>query len=119
MHVRQGHEGGQLLQEFQRGEPNPRRPVRPRVGERVDQIAGGICLEALQLYSPTGRIADELFQLIPPMCRNRRLRVEGKPMYTGAARPRKPRGLALVAKACANAAHVLAGPVPESDALLD
>ena len=33
MHVRQGDQGRQLLQEFQRCECDARRPVRPRMGE--------------------------------------------------------------------------------------
>jgi hypothetical protein len=41
------------------------------MGEGIDEIAVGVCLEALQGHGPAGGIADELFQLIPPMCRNR------------------------------------------------
>src|SRR5215813_693571 len=86
--------------------------------ERVDQIAVGVCLEALQGHGATGRIADELFQLIPPMRRNRRVGVEGKPVDTGAVRPREPGRLALRAKARADTAHRLASPFSEGDALL-
>src|SRR5262249_20958088 len=88
------------------------------MGERVDQIAVGVCLEALQGHGATGRIADELFQLIPPMRRNRRVGVEGKPVDTGAVRTREPGRLTLRAKARADTAHRLAGPFSEGDALL-
>ena len=69
MDVGQGYEGGQLLQEFEWREPNARGPVRPRMRERVDQIAVGVFLEALQGHGPTGGIADEAFQLIAAMGR--------------------------------------------------
>ena len=45
MHVWQGHEGGQLLQEFEWREPNACGAIGPRVGERIDEIAVGVCLE--------------------------------------------------------------------------
>jgi hypothetical protein len=89
------------------------------VGERVDQIAVGVFLEALQGHGATGRIADELFQLIPPMRRNRRVGVEGKPVDTGAVRTREPGRLALRAKARADATHLLSGAFATSDAVLD
>ena len=57
-------------------------------------------------------------QLIPPMRRNRRVGVEGKAVDTGTPRTGEPGGLALCAKARADAAHLLAGPCPEGDALL-
>jgi hypothetical protein len=37
------------------------------VSEGVDKIAVGVFLEALQRHGTTGGIADELFQLIPPV----------------------------------------------------
>ena len=55
--VGQGHQRGQLLQEFQRREPNPRGAIGPWVGEGVDEIAVGIFLEALQGYRTSGGIA--------------------------------------------------------------
>src|SRR5262252_8618901 len=87
--------------------------------ERVDEIAVGVCLEALQRHGTPGGIADELFQLIPPMRRNGRVGVEGKPVDTRTARPGEPWRLALRAKARADAAHLLAGSFPTSDAVLD
>src|SRR5262249_22313717 len=83
-----------------------------------DEIAVGVFLEALQRHGPTGGITDELFQLIPPMRRNRRVGVEGKPVDTGTPRTREPGRLALRAKARADTAHRLAGPLPTGDALL-
>src|SRR5262245_18897783 len=65
MHVRQGHEGGQLLEEFEWREPTPWSPDRPRMGEGVQEIAVDIFLEALQRHRTAGGIADELCQLIP------------------------------------------------------
>src|SRR5262249_35728231 len=79
----------------------------------------GIFLEALQGHGATGRIADELFQLIAAMRRNRRIGVKGKPVDTGAARPSEPWRLALSAKARAEAAHVLSSSFAPSHALLD
>src|SRR5262249_30479032 len=63
--------------------------------------------------------ADELFQLIPPMRRNRRVGVEGKAVHTGTARTGQPWRLALSAKARADAAHLLAGSFTPSDAVLN
>jgi len=51
---RQGHEGGQLLQEFHRREPNPNGAVRPRMGERGDEIAVGVLCQALQGHRAAG-----------------------------------------------------------------
>src|SRR5438132_12363907 len=119
MDVGQGDQRRQLLQEFQRCEANARGAVRPWMGEGVDELTVGIFLEALQRHGPAGRIADELFQLIPPMRRNRRVGVEGKPVDTGTPWPGEPWRLALSAKARADAVHRLAGSFTTSDAVLD
>src|SRR5207237_9833433 len=66
-----------------------------------------------------GRIEDELFQLIPPMRRNRRVGVQRKAVHTGTARTGQPWRLALSAKARADATHLLAGSFTTSDAVLD
>jgi hypothetical protein len=42
MHAGQGHKGCQLLQEFQRREPNARGAIGPRVGEGVDELTVGV-----------------------------------------------------------------------------
>ena len=47
MHMRQGHERRELLQEFQRCEANAGSAVRPRMREGVDKITVGIFVEAL------------------------------------------------------------------------
>src|SRR5262249_28306556 len=99
MDVRQGHAGGQLLQEFYRREPNPPRAIGPRMGEGGDEIAIGLCLEALQGHGTTGGIADQALQLIAPVRRNLGVGVEGNPLDTGAARPREPGCLVRIAKA--------------------
>src|SRR2546423_15639621 len=70
MDVWQGHERRQFFQEFQRREANPRGPVRPRMGEGLDEIAVGLYLEALQRHGATGGIADQALQLIAPVRRN-------------------------------------------------
>ena len=49
---RQGYEGGQLLQEIQRREPNARSAIGPRMGEGVDEIAVGVLRQALQDTAP-------------------------------------------------------------------
>src|SRR6266568_6640500 len=49
---------------------------------------------------------------------NLRVGVEGKPVDTGTVRSREPGRFALSAKARADAAHLLASPVPKGDALL-
>src|SRR2546427_3877317 len=116
MHVRQGHERGQLLQEFQRREANPRGAIGPWMGESIDEIAVGVFLEALQRHGPAGGITDELFQLIPPARWNRRVREERKSVDTATARTSEPGRLALRAKTRADAAYRLAGSLPTSDA---
>src|SRR5262249_36236725 len=54
----------------------------------------------------------------PPMCWNRRVGVEGKPMDTGTARSRACRAFSFIAKARADAAHGLASALATGDALL-
>ncbi len=85
MDARQGHEGGQLLQEFQRREPNPRGAIGPRMDEGVDEIAVGIFLEALQGHGTAGGITDQAFQLIAPVRGGLSVGVQGKPMHAGTA----------------------------------
>src|SRR5262249_27963171 len=118
MHVRQGHEGRQLLQEFEWREANARGAVGPRMREGVDQIAVGVFLEALQGYRTSGGIADELFQLISPVRGDSGVGVERKAVDTGTVRTREPWCLALGAKARADAAYMLASSFTERDALL-
>jgi hypothetical protein len=119
MDVWQGDQRRELLQEFERREPNARGAVGPRMRERVDQIAVGVCLEAVQGHGTAGRIADEAFQLIAPVRRNRRVGVEGKPVDTGAVRTREHGRLACAAQARADAPDPLTGPLPKGDALRD
>jgi hypothetical protein len=47
MDVGQGDQRRELLQKFQRREANPRRPVRPWVGEDIDEIAVGVLRQPL------------------------------------------------------------------------
>ena len=67
MDARQGHERRQLLQEFQRREPNPGGAIGPRCGEGVDEIAVGVFRQALQGHGAARGIPDQAFQLVPPM----------------------------------------------------
>jgi hypothetical protein len=89
------------------------------MGERVEEIAVGVLDQALERYRATGGIADELFQLIPPVRGDSGIGVEGKPIDTGAVRTREPGRLALRAKARADATHLLSGAFATSDAVLD
>src|SRR2546421_3640079 len=118
MDPRQGDERGQLLQEFQRREPNAHGPVRPRMGEGVNEIAVGLCLEPLQGYGTTGSIADEAFQLIAPVRRDLGAGVHRKPLHAGTVGTCKRGHLARAAKARADAPYPLASPLPKSNALL-
>ena len=68
------------------------------MGKGIDKITVGVFLETFQRHGPAGGIADELFQLIAPVRRNRRIGVEGKPVDTGTLKTREPGGLTLVAK---------------------
>ena len=88
------------------------------MGEGVDEIAVGLCLEALQRHGTAGGIADEAFHLIAAMRRNRRVGVQGKAVYTGATRTGEPGRLALRAKPCTNAPDRLASLLPPGKALL-
>jgi hypothetical protein len=60
------------------------------MGEGIDEVPVGIFLEALQRHGPACGIAEELFQLVPPMRRNRRVGVEGKPVDTRTVWTREP-----------------------------
>ena len=64
------------------------------MGEGIDEITVDVLRQPLQRHGPAGRIAEELFQLIPPMRRHRRVGVEGKPVDTGTVWTREPGGLA-------------------------
>src|SRR5215831_12945672 len=118
MDVWQGDQRRKLLQEFERREPNPRGAVGPRMRESIDEIAVGVFLETFQGHGPAGRIADEAFQLITPVCRDVGVGVQRKPLDAGTVGTCQRGHLTLVAKACANAPDLLAGPLPKSDALL-
>src|SRR5262249_35871473 len=86
--------------------------------EGVDEIAVGLYLEALQRHRAAGGIADELFQLIPPMRRNSGVGVQGKAVDTGTPRSRECRPFSCIAKARAEAAPFLSRAFPKGDALL-
>src|SRR5262249_52582079 len=58
-------------------------------------------------------------QLIPPMRRNRRVGVEGKPVHTGTAETGDPWRLALGAETGTKTPDRLASPLAIGDALLD
>ncbi|HEY7709207.1 MAG TPA: hypothetical protein VIG57_04150, partial [Candidatus Entotheonella sp.] len=62
MDMREGHQCRQLLQEFPWREANSRGAVRPRVGEGVDEITVGVCLEALQRHRTACGIAHQALQ---------------------------------------------------------
>src|SRR5262249_9174390 len=91
MDVWQRDQRRELLQEFQRRKANPRGAVGPRMGESIDELAVGVCLEALQRHGTTGGIADEAFQLIAPMRRNLGVGVQGKAVDTRTPRSREGR----------------------------
>src|SRR5262249_8452659 len=61
----------------------------------------------------------QALQLIPPMCRDRRVRMHGKAVHTHTPRTGELWRLPLVATASANAPNLLAGLLPEGYALLD
>jgi hypothetical protein len=73
-----------------RGQPaSPRVPparaqspwVRPRMGERVDEIAVGVLCQALQGHRAAGGIADQAFQLVAPRGGDLGIGVERKALH--------------------------------------
>src|SRR5256885_15208242 len=88
------------------------------MGEGIDEIAVGVFLEALQRHGTSSCIPYQALQLIAPVRRNLGVGVEGKPVDAGAARTSVPGRLVRIAKARADAAHVLASPFIKGDALL-
>ncbi len=64
------------------------------MGEGVDEVTVGVLRQALQGHGTAGGRADQALQLIAAMRRNRRVGVQGKPVNTGAVRPREPGRLA-------------------------
>src|SRR5207302_11432609 len=78
------------------------------VGEGVEEIAGGVLFQTLQRHGTAGGVADEAFQLIPPMRRNRRVGMQRKAVHAGTARSRACGAFSFIAKARADAAHGLA-----------
>src|SRR5215510_127093 len=89
------------------------------MGEGVDELTVGVLLEALQRHGPAGGIADELFQLIPPVRGDLGVGVQRKALDAGTVWTGELGRLAFRTKARADAAHVLAGPFAISDAVLD
>jgi len=73
--------------------------VRPRVGEGIDEIAIGVLCQALQGYRAVGSIANQAFQLVPPMGGDLGVGVQGKPVDAGTAGTGERWYLARVAKA--------------------
>ena len=118
VHARQGHERGQLLEEFHWREANARGAVRPRVGEGIDEIAVGVLRQALQRHRAAGGIADQALQLVAPMGGDLGVGMQGKALHARTAGTRECGLLALIAKARANASHVLSSPLAKGDALL-
>jgi hypothetical protein len=110
----QGHEGGQLLSEFPRREPNPRGAIGPRGREGVDAIAVGVLRQALQGHGTAGGIPDEPLQLIPPMGGELGGGVPRKAMDAGTAGTGERGRFALGAKARANAPDPLASRSPKA-----
>src|SRR5215471_11872180 len=88
------------------------------MGERVEEIAVGVLDQALERYRTTGGIADELFQLIPPVGWDVGVGVQRKPLDAGTVGTGERWRLTLVAKPGANTPHLLAGPLAEGNALL-
>src|SRR5262249_11421608 len=64
-------------------------------------------------------IPYQALQLVTPMRRNCRVGMQRKAVDTGTPRPGEPWRLTLNAKACTDAAYLLASSFAESDALLD
>ena len=118
MDVWQGDQRRELLQEFERREPNARGAVGPRMSESIDEIAVRVFLEALQGHGPAGGIADEAFQLITPVRRDLGVGVYRKPLHAGTVGACQHGRLARSAKARADAPDPLARPFPKSHALL-
>src|SRR5262249_45154353 len=114
----QGDQRCELLQEFERREPNARGAVGPRVSEGVEEIAIGLYLEALQRHRAAGRIPYQALQLVTPVGWNVGVGVQRKPLDAGTVGTSQRRHLTLGAKAGANAPDLLAGPLPKSNALL-
>jgi hypothetical protein len=68
--ARQGHERSQLLQKLQRREFDTDGAVGPRPREPVKEVSVGILFEPLKRHGASSSIANQTFQLIPPMHRN-------------------------------------------------
>ena len=64
---RQGHQGCQLFQEFQRRDGDPRRAVCPGRGEGIHEIPVGVLCTTRKRHRTPGRRAEQALQLIPPM----------------------------------------------------
>ena len=86
------------------------------MGEGRDEIAVGIFLEALQRHGTAGRITEQTFQLIPPVRGDLGIGVQRKALHAGTAGTGERWRLALGAKACANAPHLLPRAFATGDA---
>jgi len=83
--TRQGHDCGQLLQEFQRRQFNAGRAVRPRFCERVHEIPSGIFLKTLKRHGASCGVPNQALQLVAPVRWDLGVGVERKPVDTGTA----------------------------------
>ena len=117
MHAWQGHEGGQLLEQF-RARANPRGAIGPRVGEGVDEVAVGVLRQTLQRHGPARGIADQALQLIAPVRGICVLAWREKPVDADTAGSGERGRLACGTEARAEAPDFLASPLAKGEALL-
>ncbi len=68
--MRQGHDGGQLLQKFQRREFNAGGAVGSRPGKSVNELPVRVLFEPLKRHSPSACVSNQALQLVTPMRRN-------------------------------------------------
>src|SRR5262249_50321087 len=82
--------------------------------EGIDEIAIGLCLEALQGDGTAGRIPYQALQLVTPVGWDMGVGVQRKPLDAGTVGTGERWRLTLVAKPGANTPHLLAGPLAEA-----
>jgi len=119
MDPRQGHERRQLLQEFQRRQFDADRAIRPQLCERVDEVSTGIFLATLKCHGASRRVSNQAFQLVASMGWDLGVGVERKLVDAGTAGARVCGVFPCIAKPRPDAPHLLPGPLPKGDALLD
>ncbi len=114
---RQRHERHQFLEQCQRRPCEAGRAVRPRLGERGDEVPTGIFVETIERYGASYSVPNQALQLVTPVRWDVGVGVQRKPMDTGTAGTCECGAFPCIPKARANPSHLLSDTLPKGKTL--